>query len=106
MTSFTIHGKRYKIYKTASQQPIQFSFVLGNSQHYFYINDWNAGGEWRLSYVATLCWVESWPHRYRQPSNWLEILVVSGWTKQRVIVEINKLIKEHALAHWSQSKSF
>jgi hypothetical protein len=91
---FNIGGKRYRIYKSicrVSSRWTQFSFVLDPSQPYYYINDWDTlNDQWTFHQSCWIRWEQSWPSSVACESNWLEILVVSGWTQERVKKEIEQ----------------
>jgi hypothetical protein len=87
-----IGGKQYKIYKSICRVSrwIQFSFASDPSQPYYYINSWDKQDQWSFHQSYWIRWEQSWLASVACESNWLEILVVSGWTQERIETEIEQ----------------
>jgi len=83
-----------KIYKTKTwEETIQLSFVSSDDSCYHYLYLCSDTGSWLFSNTKgfNIIWSESGPCQRSTESSWLEVLVLTGYTKDKVEEEIKAL---------------
>ena len=79
--------KGVKIYKTKTwEETIQFSFVSSDDSYYHYLYLSSDTGNWLFSDTKgfNIIWSASGPCKYSTESSWLEVMVLTGYTKDKV----------------------
>jgi hypothetical protein len=82
-----------KIYKSKTwEDTIQFSFVENDHSYYYYFYLSSDTGNWLFGYTQALglCWFMSEPHDKAVESNWLEVLILTGYIQTQIEKRIKR----------------